>query len=118
MIERPLPLTLDFVVLAAHLGMYYMKQNRPADALKSLVMIGSMGRKFPLFAVHRRFYCLAASWVGLVTAQQYTAAKHGVLGLMRSLDPVVDGENIRTACIHPWFTGEALPFFLTPTHLS
>ena len=56
MIERPLLLTLDFVMLAAHLGMYYMKQNHPADALKSLVMIGSMGRKLPLFAVHRRFY--------------------------------------------------------------
>ena len=25
---------------------------------------------------------------------------------MRSLDPVVEGENIRTACIHPWFTGK------------
>jgi hypothetical protein len=51
-------------------------------------------------------YCLVASWVGLSTAQQYTAAKHGVLGLMRSLDPVVEGKDIRTACIHPWFTGK------------
>lgn len=69
-----------------HLGMYYMKLNRTADAWKSLVMIGSV-----------------ASWVGLFTAQQYTASKHAVLGLMRSLDPIVDGQNIRTACIHPWF---------------
>jgi len=88
---KPKLLTLEVnltgVFYTAHLGMYYMKQNRPADALKSLVMIGSM-----------------ASWVGLFTAQQYTASKHGVLGLMRSLDPVVEGENIRTACIHPWFT--------------
>jgi len=82
-----LEVNLTGVIYTAHLGMYYMKRNRPAGALKTLVMIGSM-----------------ASWVGLVTAQQYTAAKHGVLGLMRSLDPIVDGENIRTACIHPWFT--------------
>lgn len=69
-----------------HLGMYYMKRNRTADAWKSLVMIGSI-----------------ASWVGFFTAQQYTASKHAVLGLMRSLDPIAVGENIRTACIHPWF---------------
>ncbi|KAH9048245.1 NAD(P)-binding protein [Lactarius hengduanensis] len=69
-----------------HLGMYYMKHNRTADAWKSLVMIGSI-----------------ASWVGFFSAQQYTASKHAVLGLMRSLDPIVAGENVRTACIHPWF---------------
>jgi hypothetical protein len=27
---------------------------------------------------------------------------------MRYLDPIVNAENIRTACIHPWFTGEGL----------
>jgi NAD(P)-dependent dehydrogenase (short-subunit alcohol dehydrogenase family) len=48
----------------------------------------------------------AASWIGLFTAQQYTASKHGVLGLMRSLDSVLAGEDIRIACIHPWFTGK------------
>ncbi|KAH9055930.1 NAD(P)-binding protein [Lactarius vividus] len=69
-----------------HLGMYYMKHNRTADSWKSLVMIGSV-----------------ASWVGFFSAQQYTASKHAVLGLMRSLDPIIAGENIRTACIHPWF---------------
>ncbi|KAI0293436.1 hypothetical protein BC826DRAFT_383116 [Russula brevipes] len=75
------------VLYTAHLGVYYMKRDRPAGAWKSLVMIGSM-----------------ASWVGLFTAQQYTASKHGVLGLMRSLDSVLAGEDIRIACIHPWFT--------------
>ena len=46
-----------------------------------------------------------ASWIGVTTAQQYTAAKHGVLGLMRSLDIFAENDDIRTACIHPWFTG-------------
>ena len=31
-------------VPAVHLGMYYMKRNRTADAWKSLVMIGSVGK--------------------------------------------------------------------------
>jgi NAD(P)-dependent dehydrogenase (short-subunit alcohol dehydrogenase family) len=52
-----------------------------------------------------------ASWVGLFAAQQYSAAKHGVLGLMRSLDPFAESDNIRTACIHPWFTGKLFPLF-------
>lgn len=33
----------------------------------------------------------------------YTASKHGVLGLMRSMDLIFAPLNIRTGCIHPWF---------------
>jgi NAD(P)-dependent dehydrogenase (short-subunit alcohol dehydrogenase family) len=47
----------------------------------------------------------AASWQGLAKAPQYSASKHGVLGLMRALDPVVAADNIRIAAIHPWFAG-------------
>ena len=50
----------------------------------------------------------AASWNGLAGAPQYSASKHGVLGLMRALDPVIAADNIRIAAIHPWFAG-ALP---------
>jgi NAD(P)-dependent dehydrogenase (short-subunit alcohol dehydrogenase family) len=35
----------------------------------------------------------------------YTASKHGVLGLMRALDPVAAEGNVRLAVIHPWFAG-------------
>ena len=35
----------------------------------------------------------------------YTASKHGVLGLMRALDPVAAEANVRLAVIHPWFAG-------------
>ncbi|KAI0303534.1 hypothetical protein B0F90DRAFT_1809708 [Multifurca ochricompacta] len=86
----PKLLTLDVnlvgVFYTVHLGMYHLKQNRTEGAWKALVLIGSM-----------------ASWVGLFSAQQYTASKHAVLGLLRSLDPIVAMEDIRTACIHPWF---------------
>jgi NAD(P)-dependent dehydrogenase (short-subunit alcohol dehydrogenase family) len=91
--------------------MYYMKRNSSADACKSLVMIGSMGKEEEfLFSLLPKDYshCLplaTASWIGLPAAQQYSAAKHGLLGLMRSLDQFAESNNIRTACIHPWFTG-------------
>ncbi|KAI0003397.1 hypothetical protein BJV74DRAFT_764510 [Russula compacta] len=85
---KPELLTLKVNLTAVLYSEWFFSGNR-AGEWKSLVLIGSM-----------------ASWVGLFTARQYTAAKHGVLGLMRSLDPVVAGENIRTACIHPWFTGK------------
>ena len=28
---------------------------------------------------------------------------------MRSLDPFAESDDIRTACIHPWFTGKRFP---------
>jgi len=83
-----------------------MKRNRSADAWKSLVMIGSMGKEGFLSYIRKDLPLSlpTASWVGLFTAQQYSAAKHGVLGLVRSLDPFAESDDIRTACIHPWFT--------------
>lgn len=99
-----------------------MKRNRSAGDWKSLVMIGSMGKEGFLFPGPPRpkdlpvFFPLSlitASWVGLFTVQQYSAAKHGVLGLMRSLDTFAESDDIRTACIHPWFTGKApLPLLI------
>jgi NAD(P)-dependent dehydrogenase (short-subunit alcohol dehydrogenase family) len=47
----------------------------------------------------------AASWNGVSRAPQYTASKHGVLGLMRALDSIAAEDNIRLAVIHPWFAG-------------
>jgi NAD(P)-dependent dehydrogenase (short-subunit alcohol dehydrogenase family) len=47
----------------------------------------------------------AASWTGVTKAPQYSASKHGVLGLMRAIDPIVTADNIRIAAIHPWFAG-------------
>jgi NAD(P)-dependent dehydrogenase (short-subunit alcohol dehydrogenase family) len=96
---------------AVHLGMHYVMRNRTPSSWKAIVMIGSAG-SYPHLAC---FYFVknqtdpytAASWVGLPSAPQYTASKHAVLGLMRSLDPVVAADNIRIAVIHPWFAGNA-----------
>jgi NAD(P)-dependent dehydrogenase (short-subunit alcohol dehydrogenase family) len=53
----------------------------------------------------------AASWHGVLGAPQYCASKHGVLGLMRALDPIAAQDNIRFAAIHPWFAGRRLTAF-------
>jgi NAD(P)-dependent dehydrogenase (short-subunit alcohol dehydrogenase family) len=38
---------------------------------------------------------------GLVGVAHYTAAKHGVVGLMRSLANELAPHNIRVNCVHP-----------------
>jgi NAD(P)-dependent dehydrogenase (short-subunit alcohol dehydrogenase family) len=38
----------------------------------------------------------------------YSAAKHGVLGFMRSIYPSCRSQGIRVATIHPWFADTAL----------
>ncbi|KAI0061335.1 NAD(P)-binding protein [Artomyces pyxidatus] len=87
---RPKLLTLHInltaVVHTVHLGLHYMKRNRKADDWKALVLIGSM-----------------ASWIGVPSEPQYCASKHAMLGLMRSLHPVVAKDRIRVSVIHPWF---------------
>lgn len=85
---RTLDVNLKGVCWTAHLAQHYLQVNRPegADDLKSLILIGSI-----------------ASWVGLPLAELYTASKHAVLGLMRAMDKRFAMNNIRIACIHPWF---------------
>ncbi len=51
-------------------------------------------------------------------APQYTASKHGVLGLMRALDPIIAADNIRIAVIHPWFAGTLTDLFCVATSIS
>jgi len=91
----PKLLTLDVnlkgVFYTVHLGVHYVKRNRAPDSWKAIVLIGSV-----------------ASWLGIARAPQYAASKHGVLGMMRALDPVLTPDNIRIAAIHPWFADTAI----------
>ncbi|KAH9958150.1 hypothetical protein BC827DRAFT_618906 [Russula dissimulans] len=86
-----LEVNLIGVFYTVHLGMHYVQRNRTPDSWKAIVMMGSI-----------------ASWSGIQKAPQYTASKHGVLGLMRALDPIVSKDNIRTAVIHPWFADTSI----------
>ncbi|KAH9980435.1 NAD(P)-binding protein [Russula compacta] len=86
-----LEVNLKGVFYTVHLGMHYVKHNRAPGSWKAIVMIGSM-----------------ASWAGIANAPQYSASKHGVLGLMRALDLITETNNIRIAVIHPWFADTSI----------
>ncbi|KAJ3775652.1 hypothetical protein FB446DRAFT_724532 [Lentinula raphanica] len=76
------------VLYTVHLAQHYLlvDSDNTAPTLKAIVLIGSM-----------------ASWQGIPNAPNYSAAKHGVLGLMRSLEPDMTLRGIRIACITPFF---------------
>lgn len=46
-----------------------------------------------------------ASWEGVVGAPTYTASKHSVLGVMRSIHASCLLDGIRVGVIHPFFAG-------------
>ncbi|KAH7871610.1 uncharacterized protein C8R40DRAFT_1121274 [Lentinula edodes] len=79
---------LTGVLYSVHLAQHYLVVNRKPNTqpLKAIVLIGSM-----------------ASWQAFPLAPTYSASKHAVLGLMRSLDPILTLRGIRIACINPFF---------------
>ncbi|KAF9254512.1 NAD(P)-binding protein, partial [Marasmius fiardii PR-910] len=80
------------VLNTVHLAQHYLTRNRKDNNdLKAVVLLGSM-----------------ASWLGIPSATQYTASKHAVLGVMRSMHPIYERLNIRIATIHPFFAGASL----------
>jgi len=74
------------VMYTTHIGLYYMKKNKPEGSLKSIIFLGSM-----------------ASWQSIVGAPLYSASKHAVLGFMRSIYPLCLAHGIRVGVIHPFF---------------
>jgi NAD(P)-dependent dehydrogenase (short-subunit alcohol dehydrogenase family) len=50
----------------------------------------------------------SASWQAIPGEPMYSAAKHGVLGFMRSIYPSCRSQGIRVGTIHPWFADTAL----------
>lgn len=93
--DKPLLKTLDInvtgVIYTAHLGIYYLRKVAEANAIKSIVFLGSM-----------------ASWQAIPRGPMYSASKHAVLGFARSLDLSVRHEGIRIAVIHPFFAPTAI----------
>jgi len=83
---RTLEVNLTAVVYTTHLALHYLDVNKQPGDLKSLIFIGSM-----------------ASWLGIPHAAMYTASKHAVLGIMRSIHPAMELKGIRVGCIHPFF---------------
>jgi NAD(P)-dependent dehydrogenase (short-subunit alcohol dehydrogenase family) len=79
------------LIYTTHLALHYLKVNFPPGSLKAVVMLGSM-----------------ASWQAVPAANLYTATKHAVLGLMRSLSLKFGRDGIRIGCIHPFFADTAI----------
>ncbi|KAF5355507.1 hypothetical protein D9758_006411 [Tetrapyrgos nigripes] len=85
---KTLEVNLVGAMYTVHLAQHYLLVNREPEgtSLKSVVMLGSM-----------------ASWVAIPTAPVYAASKHGVLGVVRSLDPVFALKNMRINVVCPFF---------------
>ncbi|KAK1225647.1 hypothetical protein PQX77_011404 [Marasmius sp. AFHP31] len=81
---RTIQINLVGVFNTLHLAQHYLLKN--SGDLKAVVLLGSI-----------------ASWIAIPGAPQYSASKHGVLGLMRSLHPIYEKFGIRIAAIHPFF---------------
>ncbi|KAJ3716766.1 hypothetical protein DFJ43DRAFT_1006628 [Lentinula guzmanii] len=96
---KPLTTTIDVnltgVLNTVYLAQHYLQLNRRQEdrtsrssSLKAVVLVGSI-----------------ASWTALTQAPMYTASKHAVLGIMRSLDASFASRGLRIASIHPFFAG-------------
>jgi len=83
---RTLEVNLTAVIYTAHLAFHYLDVNKQPGDLKSLIFIGSM-----------------ASWQAIPHGAMYSASKHAVLGMMRSIYPAMTHKGVRVGCIHPFF---------------
>lgn len=95
---KPKLMTLDVnltgVIYTVHLSVHYLKLNQRVGDLKSLILIGSV-----------------ASWMAIPGGPLYTASKHAILGIMRSLHFPLELQGIRIGVIHPFFADTAIvPF--------
>ncbi|XP_006460744.1 hypothetical protein AGABI2DRAFT_203925 [Agaricus bisporus var. bisporus H97] len=86
-----LDINLTGVLYTIHLSLHYLKVNKKAGDLKSLILIGSM-----------------ASWMPIPGAALYAASKHAILGIMRSLHPGLELQGVRVGVIHPFFADTAI----------
>jgi len=83
---KTLEINLTAVIYTTHLTLHYLDVNKQPGDLKSLIFIGSM-----------------ASWQAIPGGAMYSASKHAVLGMMRSIHPTMEKKGIRVGCIHPFF---------------
>ncbi|KAF9067718.1 hypothetical protein BDP27DRAFT_1328291 [Rhodocollybia butyracea] len=94
--KRPsmLPIEINFVgvIYTIQLAQHYLLVGASTnDPFKSIIVLGSM-----------------ASWIGNNLIPVYVTTKHGVLGLVRSLDPMLSAQGIKIAIICPFFAETAI----------
>jgi len=89
-----LKVNLIGVMYSVQLGLSHLKQNPSKD--KAIVLIASI-----------------AGYMGLPMGSIYCAAKHGVMGLFKSLPPQAAVENIRVSVIAPFFVDTPILTYAT-----
>lgn len=90
-LDKPALMTLNINLQAqfytAKLAHYFLRRNPEGYGRdRALLLVGSM-----------------ASVGEIPGAPEYTASKHGMLGLMRSIRRTAPADGIRVNSIHPWF---------------
>jgi len=95
---KTLDVNLTGVLYTVHLALHHLDASPVSDTtvvppLKAIIMIGSM-----------------ASWSAIPSGTMYSAAKHAVLGTMRSLHLSfkITNKPIRVGSIHPFFADTAI----------
>ncbi|KII92647.1 hypothetical protein PLICRDRAFT_37424 [Plicaturopsis crispa FD-325 SS-3] len=97
---KTLEMNLISVIWTTNLAVHYLKIN-PATECKAIILIGSM-----------------ASWQAIPGGEMYSAAKHGILGFMRSLHIPLLSSGIRVGAIHPWYADTGIVPTLTKVFLA
>jgi len=95
--------------LAAYLAQHYLSVNRASEEdLKAIILIGSIGA-CEAITCRTSLKASPASWMAIPGAPMYSGSKHGVLGLMSALHPLLEVTNIRIGCVCPFFAGSFSP---------
>ncbi|TFK53547.1 NAD(P)-binding protein [Heliocybe sulcata] len=96
-----LDINLRAVMHTTHIAFHYFKKDTAESGMKSIVFMASM-----------------ASWQGIPGVAEYSAAKHGVLGFMRAIEPISQLQGIHVASVHPWFVDTTLLPLVVKTILA
>ncbi|THH05638.1 hypothetical protein EW145_g4652 [Phellinidium pouzarii] len=83
---KTVEINLISVLHTTQLAFYYLTQNKNEGSLKALVFIGSM-----------------SSIMAIPSAPLYSASKHAIVGLMRSLTHEFYVNGLRVSAVCPWF---------------
>lgn len=92
---------LKGMIFTSYLAMHYMRRNKPKGGVIISTASGKSRKPLALITLTWSLVQTAASIYASPDLPLYTAAKHGVLGLMRSMSEELQRENIRVNSILP-----------------
>ena len=96
---------------ACSLALHYLVPERETltpDSVKALILIGSVGKQsfYSIISNQNIDIVFIAAFHPMYGTVQYTASKHAVLGIQRSISPVCTMKGIRSGSVHPGFVGK------------